>query len=659
MCIIIHQEVQKMLCPNCHASVKENMSTCPQCAMQLNAKLNTSAALNLRDTPDSAGLIDTIASKRTTHKAPSPVAHPKKKGRSSKFITVLLTLGGLALAYIVIVQEEGKQSLKGASAILSLDSYALSAKYGPHLVGYNTAEKESNAVADNSSKADILPLSSTDKEVQAVISAQLAALQAGDISKAYFGFSSKTFQQATSIDALREFVHSFPLMSDFKVIIFGDAITSGEHVVVDASLKDDSSVLTLKYSLEKQDGAWKIFGFRILSPDVQPANSVRAQREEAIETITEQLKELHQPDISKAYYAYTTKEFQQATPFETFAEFIKHNSLFTAYTKLSFNAGIFTLGQAGQTPGQAMLTATLSSDKGAVSVAYVLVRDGGQWKVQGMEIEPVEAPSHIPYFNSEELQKTIEDQLKSFREGDLPKAYYDYTSKEFKHNTPFKEFEKFVLGHPELSESQGVVFYKFKFENEVGTFDGLLILNNGSTNPMRFRLSFEGDSWKILSLEILDPRESPFAAWQVNPVQPPAPSSSSEAPTPPGTSATPSEASDRASSVLEFLKVDLGSVIDDQGNIITPTSTFHQDFNKIYVNLYLRGGNPGDSISLEMEHMESGSKIPPVTAQLQSGGDAILAFVYTPPLKGWPKGTYHLYASSSSGASKTFTFSVD
>ncbi len=104
-------------------------------------------------------------------------------------------------------------------------------------------------------------------------------------------------------------------------------------------------------------------------------------------------------------------------------------------------------------------------------------------------------------FNTSDLINAIEAQL-LLRAGDLSRAYYAYTAKEFQRSTPLGAFEKFIEGHPALATNQLANFTNLSFKNDIGTFQGLLTSQQGETNKAEFDLIYEGGKWRILSIQL-------------------------------------------------------------------------------------------------------------------------------------------------------------
>ena len=104
-------------------------------------------------------------------------------------------------------------------------------------------------------------------------------------------------------------------------------------------------------------------------------------KEDLDKVITHEIAALKDKHYTEAYYEYTSKDFQTTTPLEVFREFVKNNPIFGENTSVRFissrvedNIGFV----------KAILTAKNGS-KG--EVVFHLVKDGGKWKIQYVQIE--------------------------------------------------------------------------------------------------------------------------------------------------------------------------------------------------------------------------------------------------------------------------------
>lgn len=92
---------------------------------------------------------------------------------------------------------------------------------------------------------------------------QLAALKHGDINSAY-SYTSKDFQNATSLDQFKAFVNYYPSLKHNKSSSFYNrSIENGIGTVKGTLLSDDGAVTPVEYQLIKEDNKWKILFIKL------------------------------------------------------------------------------------------------------------------------------------------------------------------------------------------------------------------------------------------------------------------------------------------------------------------------------------------------------------------------------------------------------------
>lgn len=94
---------------------------------------------------------------------------------------------------------------------------------------------------------------------------QLSAIKSGNIDSAY-DMTSKAFQEATSLNAYKDFVEKYPILKDYKSVSFTERKIEKDSGYLAGTIKtDDGSEMKIEYQLVKEDDKWKIQGMQ-LSP---------------------------------------------------------------------------------------------------------------------------------------------------------------------------------------------------------------------------------------------------------------------------------------------------------------------------------------------------------------------------------------------------------
>lgn len=460
---------------------------------------------------------------------------------------------------------------------------------------------------------------------------QLDSFRKNDLVGAYKGIVSKEFEKETPFEKFKTFVMGNPVLTEHKTYYYKEHHSEGDKGFATVVLDPDGQAIFLEYKLTQEEGRWHIAAMRIIPPTDAKTHAIAM---DMISTITKQLDLLKKRDIDSAYNEFIAGEQKKETTLEKFRDFIKNYPAFTNYTSMNVKEP-YIENNIGK------ITIELLNDEGTTVVDYTLGFEDNAWKIWGMHVQSI--PSTTSSVENTEGSKglktrdiitVIQNFLKALQEKDFKKAYDEYLSKGFKSTNPFNTYEEFFKKHPEFIKSTSSNFDKLIFNNNIATFSGHLILTDEMIMPVEFDLIQEEGGWKILYISAL-PAYKP--------------------------SKTDSALSDKqkaAGKPLEFKKVILGNAIDEEGDIIKPSTTFKSNSGDIYIRLYIENSIPGIKIELVLRHVESGSSIKPVSAQLDEEGNTVVTFVFSPPQKGWPKGNYQLRVSSAQ-AHKTFTFKVE
>lgn len=454
-----------------------------------------------------------------------------------------------------------------------------------------------------------------DQNVIKTIQSQLQNIKNKDLDKAYDAVSQQ-FQTKTSRTTFEQFVNNHPILTDYRKVSFGEVDFHDDKANVMAVLQNTEISNPVEYTLQKVDGQWKIFGFRLLSPEELQALT-SADKGDLLALIGQQLAALRLENIERAYHM-TSKGFQQSTSLNEFRDFVKQYDIFkenktTAYSDIKHDHNLVSI------------TTTLNSSKGFADVEYNFIKEDGQWKILNINVIRNENIAQKPAsIKSTDLLNVIQGQLEAIKQHDLSKAYRDYTSADFKETTTLPDFESFIEKNPVVGQNKGTNFNHLSFENDVGTFEGYLTSVEGDTEPVKYRLVFEDNNWKILSINVLYSLQG--------------------SPKP-----------------LQITKIIVGTEARQDGIVVNPTSVLSadQNQNKITTNVYVKNGTKDSKLDVVLEHLDSNSRVAPVSVALDKDGDSIVSFIFTPPSSGWPKGNYAMHITSSTGVASDYNFKVE
>jgi hypothetical protein len=224
-------------------------------------------------------------------------------------------------------------------------------------------------------------------------------------------------------------------------------------------------------------------------------------------------------------------------------------------------------------------------------------------------------------------------QLKALRSDDLVKAYA-YTSRDFQSATSLDDFKQFIAGYPSLRNNKDASFTDRQVENNMGKLKGTLNSRDGSVTPVEYTLVKENGEWKILNMKL-----NPVGAGIQQ-------------------TDTFSNTGKDNLSVGTINDVKLNDQTDPRGIVTNHKDKYFVNTAEIFVSAFIGNAVSGGSVTAELVHQASGSKVGPVSNPIQGNGEIASNFSFMKPTKGWPQGTYKVTITLSTGESKYVTFEV-
>lgn len=97
-------------------------------------------------------------------------------------------------------------------------------------------------------------------------------------------------------------------------------------------------------------------------------------------------------------------------------------------------------------------------------------------------------------------------QLAAIKNGETRKAY-NYGSIDFKNSVSYTRFKEFINANPSIKENKSASFNKRNIENNVATISGTLESDKGAVTPVEYRFVKENGEWRILFINLNQPRE--------------------------------------------------------------------------------------------------------------------------------------------------------
>lgn len=223
--------------------------------------------------------------------------------------------------------------------------------------------------------------------------------------------------------------------------------------------------------------------------------------EHLVDVIDDQLQALREHQIDKAYFDFTSKEFQRTTSFNQFKNFIEaypvfENNQSAHFSQRSIEHNVATM--KGQLTTQ---------DHLKNPIEYKLTKEGGKWKILTIRLLK---PSAIKNTKNPDLTGSLIDvvtgQLKEVQSHHLKEAYQHFSSNSFKEATPEKAFEDFINRYPILSHQYTASFQKPSIRNGIGSLS-VILKSDTLTAYVKYYFIHEDQSWKIWSMRVVSPSE--------------------------------------------------------------------------------------------------------------------------------------------------------
>lgn len=355
--------------------------------------------------------------------------------------------------------------------------------------------------------------------------------------------------------------------------------------------------------------------------------------ETLVDVVDNQLEALREQNIPKAYYNYTSKDFQAATSIDQFRNFVEAYPVFLNNQSAHFS-------QRSMEHNIGTLKGNITSqDRVNTPIEYKLIKDDGKWKILSIRLlKPANIQNAKEADHAEDLIEVAKTQLKDIQDQKISEAYRNFSSKEFMDATSEEAFHEFIKRYPILSHYHVVSFHKPTIRNGVGTLS-VILQSDQIAAYVKYYLIYEDQAWKIWSMRILSPSEG-----------------EEEKNKEIKRGVAPSKES--VNEPMSFGSIILGDKVDEQGQIEHPSKTFKSDLKDLYVDIEIKNGRKSSMIYLNLQHLESGSAIP-AKAAIEENGDTMLLSVFSPPASGWPKGSYKLTVTTSSDLKSVIDFEIE
>ena len=218
---------------------------------------------------------------------------------------------------------------------------------------------------------------------------QLKAIKTDKIPEAYFDYTSKGFQETTSLKQFHEFIKTYPEIAHSRSIRFIDRKAYDDTGDLQAMLTtDQGNEIPIQYRLVKEGEKWKILSIKLEAKSKKAFSPIKHQEtfdsKPLIEVIEKQVEKIRQNNLSNAYQNYTSKDFQKSTSLEDFEAFVKSQPSLSENNKVE-------MGNLSFDNNVATFSGVLTTKNGTRYPAeYSLIQEDGVWKILHIQMKAPE-----------------------------------------------------------------------------------------------------------------------------------------------------------------------------------------------------------------------------------------------------------------------------
>lgn len=325
---------------------------------------------------------------------------------------------------------------------------------------------------------------------------QLETIKQGKIPEAYYEYTSKQFQAATSLEQFRQFVKMHGVIADYKNFTFNEPEIDDKRGVLTGQLygANDEKV-DIKFYLYRQEDEWKIDSFQILDAgqEVVESSALDSKEKEAIlNPIEDQLQDLKRGDLNDAY-ADVAEGFKKVTSLDQFKDFIKQYEVLEKYR--SYNV-VEQIKQGDK----AAVRIDLVDEKGKTGIEYYLIKENNDWKIWSLQVVTPMDSMPPPSL----MTAPVQAQLQALKDQEIDRAYQEYTSEEFKKITTIDTFRAFMKNFPLFTHYASVDYKQPRIEDTGGKLLIVLKGTDGKTATVEYTLGVSDGQWKIWGLRLVD-----------------------------------------------------------------------------------------------------------------------------------------------------------
>lgn len=346
-----------------------------------------------------------------------------------------------------------------------------------------------------------------------LVNEQLTVIQEDKISEAYYGYMSKEFQHAVSLEKFKEFLKKYPIFSQITSTSFDEQTVNEQLGILKGLLNlSDGEHVPVEYQLVKEDNRWKISNLELILMD-QEGNLTTGPAPKpvedngSVETVMLFLNALRQHKNFNDFKDLFSQDFQKVTTSEKFKEYVDSYPILV-------NHSTETITDRATQGSNSKVVVVLDKGKGDIPLDFELRKEGGAWKIWSLHVVlPNAAEAKVSSNDLKMVKSTVDTLFDMMKKDSGDKAYSQLFSQRFQGATPLPAFLSFIKSYPLLTN-----FDTINYSEPVGVQNLIAIeatLNRGK-EFLQLQFSFEKveDQWKILGVKLLKSSDESTTASQ-------------------------------------------------------------------------------------------------------------------------------------------------
>jgi len=219
------------------------------------------------------------------------------------------------------------------------------------------------------------------QSIASVVEDQINDIHNQKITQAYYDYSSKEFQKATSLDQFKEFLKNQAVFSEKTSFHIDDQTIAGSIVTIKGTfLQNEKSLAKAEYQLIEENEKWKLLNIQIFPIKAEKNLPDNETQKVLLSVVSKQLEALRKNDFDVAYDQLVTEDFKTATPLDAFKNFVNSHPILSEKSNLK-------LQNANLEPNQeATVDVVLESQNENVPVEFLLRKEDNHWKIVGLKL---------------------------------------------------------------------------------------------------------------------------------------------------------------------------------------------------------------------------------------------------------------------------------